>query len=185
MDQDLLHIINGCAIYDAKQQEALYKYCYAQMFAVCERYTNNRQQAASLYNEAMLKILTNINTYQYTGAFMGWVRKIMVNTCIDYCRKEIKYATHALDEKYEEEIFVEPSIETKINSELVLKMIRSLPQNTSLVFNLYVVEGYNFEEIAAALNITVGTTKWHVSEARKTLRQKLQQHSIKVISANA
>ncbi len=185
MDQQLLQMINGCKAYIATQQEALYKYCYPTMFAVCERYTSNRDDAAAMYNEAMMKVLTNIQQYDNKGAFMGWVRRIMVNTCIDNCRKQIKYSIRPIDENYEEQVFVASIIENKISSEEVIKLIQSLPKNTGLVFNLYAIEGYKFDEIANTLSISVGTAKWHVSEARKTLREKLQHYTNKEIKANA
>jgi RNA polymerase sigma-70 factor, ECF subfamily len=184
LELQLQHIINGCKAYDAKLQEALYMYCYAQMFAVCERYTNNRDDAAVYYNEAMLKVLSNINTYENKGEFMGWVRRIVVNTCIDNCRKETKYTTETINENYENDVFVTSSIEERISSQEVIQLLQTLPKNTGLVFNLYAIEGYKFDEIAKQLNITVGTAKWHVSEARKKLKQKLQHYSPKAIIAN-
>jgi RNA polymerase sigma-70 factor (ECF subfamily) len=155
------------------------------MFAVCERYAISRDDAAVMYNEAMLKVLTNIQQYDNLGSFMGWVRRIIVNTCIDNCRKQIKYSIRPLDENYEEKIFVDSFIENKISSEEIIKLIQTLPKNTGLVFNLYAIEGYKFNEIATALSITPGTAKWHVSEARKTLREKLQHYINKEIKVNA
>ena len=184
MEQQLQDIIEGCKSYKATQQEALYMYCYEQMFAVCERYCNSRDDAAALYNEGMLKVLSNIEKYENKGAFMGWVRRIMVNTCIDNCRKQTSYSTQELEEKNEEQFFVSSDIENKISSEGIIKLIQALPKSTSLVFNLYAVEGYRFEEIAIALNIAIGTAKWHVSEARKTLKQKLQHYNNKVSLVN-
>jgi RNA polymerase sigma-70 factor, ECF subfamily len=184
LEQALQHIIDGCKAYTATQQEALYNYCYPQMFAVCERYTNNRDDAAAMYNEAMLKVFRHIEKYENKGEFMGWVRRIMVNTCIDHCRKQTTYNVQEIDEKYEEQIFISSSIENKISSEEIVRLIQALPKSTSLVFNLYAVEGYKFDEIAIALNITVGTAKWHVSEARKTLRQQLQYYTNKATIAN-
>lgn len=184
MEKDLQHIIEGCKAYKATQQEALYNYCYPQMFAVCERYTNNRDDAAAIYNEAMLKVFRHIEKYEYKGAFMGWTRRIMVNTCIDYCRKQTTYSVQEITEKYEEQIFVSSDIENKISSEEIIQLIQALPKSTSLVFNLYAIEGYKFDEIATALNITIGTAKWHVSEARKTLKQQLQHYTNKATIAN-
>lgn len=184
MEQKLQHIIEGCKAYKATQQEALYNYCYQNMFAVCERYTNNRDDAAAIYNEAMLKVLSNIEKYEYKGAFMGWVRRIMVNTCIDHCRKQTAYSVEEIEEKYEEQIFISSHIENKISSEDIIRLIQALPKSTSLVFNLYAIEGYKFDEIATALNITIGTAKWHVSEARKTLKQQLQHYTNKATIAN-
>jgi RNA polymerase sigma-70 factor, ECF subfamily len=185
LEQEILHIIKGCKAYNATQQEALYKYCYPNMFAVCERYTNNRDDAAALYNEAMMKVLTNINQYDNKGAFMGWVRRIMVNTCIDNCRKQIKYSIRPIEEHYEEQVYVDSYIENKISNEEVILLIQALPKNTGLVFNLYAIEGYKFDEIATALSISIGTVKWHLSEARKSLREKLKHYTNKEIKANA
>ena len=184
MNQQLQHIIEGCKNYKATHQEAMYKYCYQQMFAVCERYCTNRDDAAVLYNEGMLKVLSKIEKYEYKGEFMGWVRRIMVNTCIDFCRKNTLYSIQELDEKMEDQIFVSPEIENKISSEEIVKLIQALPKSTSLVFNLYAIEGYKFDEIAIAVNITIGTAKWHVSEARKTLKQKLQHYTNKASIVN-
>jgi RNA polymerase sigma-70 factor, ECF subfamily len=184
LEQGLQHIIEGCKAYKATQQEALYNYCYQQMFAVCERYSNNRDDAAAMYNEAMLKVFRHIEKYLFKGEFMGWVRRIMVNTCIDNCRKQTAYIIQEIDEKFEEQMFVSSDIENKISSEEIVRLIQALPKSTSLVFNLYAVEGYKFNEIAIALNITIGTAKWHVSEARKALKQKLQHYTNKATIAN-
>jgi RNA polymerase sigma-70 factor, ECF subfamily len=184
LDKNVQHIIDGCKAYNTISQEALYNYCYASMFAVCERYTNSRDNAAILYNEAMLKVLTNIASYENKGAFMGWIRRTVVNTCIDNCRKNIKYNVLDLDEGYEEKFYVDSTIEDNISCEEIIKLIQALPKNTSLVFNLYAIEGYGFDEIATALNITKGTAKWHVSEARKNLREKLQSYKNILLKAN-
>jgi RNA polymerase sigma-70 factor, ECF subfamily len=184
LEQELQHIIEGCKKYKASQQEALYNYCYQNMFAVCERYTNNRDDAAAMYNEAMLKVLSNIEKYEYKGAFMGWARRIMVNTCIDHCRKQTTYMVQEIHEKFEEQMFIPSDIENKISSEDIIQLIQALPKSTCLVFNLYAIEGYKFDEIASALNITTGTAKWHVSEARKTLKQQLQHYTNKASIAN-
>jgi RNA polymerase sigma-70 factor, ECF subfamily len=181
---NLQSIIKGCQTYDASMQEALYKYCYSSMFAVCARYTENRDDAAVLYNESMLKVFTNINQYNH-GEFMGWVRRIMINTCIDNCRRKIKYSIRPLDEEHEDQVYVDSFIENKISNETVVKLIQELPKSTALVFNLYAIEGYQFDEIATKLSITRGTAKWHVSEARKSLREKLQQFTTKTTLANA
>lgn len=174
MITDLQHIIKGCQNYDSNMQEALYKYCYASMFGVCARYVSNRDDTAILYNEAMLKVLQNIEQYNHKGEFMGWVRRIMVNTCIDHCRKQVKYSITSIEDQKDDILYVESFIEHKISNAIVIQWIQQLPKSTGLVFNLYALEGYKFEEIATMLSITPGTAKWLVNEARKKLREKLQ-----------
>ncbi len=155
-------------------QEALYKHCYPSMMAVCMRYVENRDDAAANYNEAMLKVLQNINKYNNNGAFMGWVRRIVANTCIDNCRKKVKYQITELNENIESNIYVDNGMEQLISNQEVIQWLQQLPPNTALVFNMYCLEGYTINEIAEKLNITNGTTKWHVSEARKKLKEKMQ-----------
>ncbi len=173
MEQNLQHIINGCKQYNANMQEALYKHCYPTMLGVCIRYTNARVDAAALYNIAMLKVFTAIISYTNTGEFMGWVRRIVVNTCIDECRKHTHYKQIPLENYVVETAAINSEIETKISTEVVIAMLQNLPKNTALVFNLYAIDGYKFDEIASLLNITAGTAKWHVSEARKKLKVAL------------
>jgi RNA polymerase sigma-70 factor, ECF subfamily len=167
------HIVKGCQQYEAASQEALYRHCYPTMFAVCSRYTPNRDDAAALYNEGMLKVFQNIEKYKGEGNIMAWIRRILVNTCIDHCRKSVKYHLQPVDQQYEEQFGVENHFEETVSSEQVVKWLQNLPSNTGLVFNMYCLEGYTIEEVAASLNITVGTAKWHVSEARKKLRTEL------------
>jgi RNA polymerase sigma-70 factor, ECF subfamily len=185
LNQQLENIIKGCKVYNRQSQEMLYHFCYAQMFAVCERYTNNRDDACIFYNEGMLKVLANIEKFEGKGAFLGWVRKVIVNTCIDNVRKETNYTTEIILEEDDTTCFVNSAIEDKISSQEVLNMLQKLPKNTGLVFNLYAIEGFKFDEIATSLNITHGTAKWHVSEARKKLKQLLQEHSFKANKINA
>jgi RNA polymerase sigma-70 factor, ECF subfamily len=178
------HIITGCHNYEPTMQEALYKHCYPAMMAVCMRYVENRDDAAAIYNEAMLKVLQNIQQYEYKGAFIGWVQRIIVNTCIDNCRKKVKYSIRPIDENTDIQYYIQNDFEENISSEEVVQLIQQLPPSTALVFNLYCMEGFKFDEIAEKLSITEGTAKWHVNEARKALRNKLQHFITKKTKAN-
>jgi RNA polymerase sigma-70 factor, ECF subfamily len=174
VSENIDHIINDCIAHKPQAQKQLYTYCYQQMFAVCMRYTFNRDDAAQLYNTAMLKVFQSIHTYQGKGAFLGWVRRLVVNTCIDHCRKQATYKEVAIDIIEDKNVMVESYWENNISSQQVMAWLQALPKNTALVFNLYALEGYQIQEIAEKLNITVGTAKWHISEARKKLKQNLQ-----------
>jgi RNA polymerase sigma-70 factor, ECF subfamily len=168
------HIIKGCQQYQPAMQEAMYKHCYPAMMGVCMRYVDNRDDAAVIYNEALLKVLQNIEQYQCKGEFMGWVRRIVVNTCIDNCRKKVKYQIVELTDNIDNNNTVDNGMEQIISSEEVVIWLQQLAPNTALVFNMYCLEGYTIDEIATKLNITTGTTKWHISEARKKLKEKMR-----------
>ncbi len=185
VEQCPVHIINGCATNDAQSQEYVYKLLYNEMMKVCMRYTWNLDDAASLYNEAMLKTFTKIKQYGFIGSFEGWVKKIVIRTCIDYCRKNNSYKNQqVLDESKALQISIEPSVYVHLNATDIMQLIHTLPKNTASVFNLFVLDGYKHNEIATFLKISEGTSKWHLNEARRLLKIKLEPMEIKQVIAN-
>jgi RNA polymerase sigma-70 factor, ECF subfamily len=171
------HIISGCLRADRKSQELLYTSMYPVMIKICHRYCTDLQEAGSLYNEGMLKVFGKISQYGHEGSFEGWIKRIMVNTCIDHCRRQVKFQTKPLEHTDSESWSVSPEVYGRINAGDIMMLVRELPKNTGLVFNLHVIEGYKHHEIAELVGITAGTSKWHLNEARKLLKQKLENLS--------
>ena len=106
---------------------------------------------------------------------MGWVRRIIVNTCIDHCRKNVRFKTVGEDKAHEAVLPVIPEVYDRLNAHEILSLVYQLPKNSGFVFNLFVLEGYKHEEIAKILGISVGTSKWHLNEARRLLKLKLEE----------
>jgi len=167
-------IINGCKKQDRRSQQLLYEHCFPDMVRLCQWYSTDMDAAAALYNAAMLKVFTSIKQCKDSETLMPWVRRIVVNTAIDHCRSSFKETVYPVDIQETQDVFVDPDIYNKISAEECMRMIRELPVNASLVFNLFVMEGYKHEEISRLLNIPVGTSKWQLNEARKLLKQKLK-----------
>lgn len=130
-------------------------------------------EAAALYNEAMLKVFSGLQQYNGTGDFLAWVQRIMINTCIDHCRKETKFLHQEVNDITEQHITVDPAVYNRLSGNEVVQLLQQLPRNTALVFSLYVLEGYKHHEIATILGIAPGTSKWHLNEARRLLKMKL------------
>ncbi|HVU56030.1 MAG TPA: RNA polymerase sigma factor [Puia sp.] len=170
-EDDIQIVIRGCIKNDRKAQEQLYKRFYHAMMVLCVRYTKDSQDAIEVLNDGFLKVFRNIGNYQPEKAsFYTWVRTIVIHTAIDFLRKQQAYPeTGGISEGVDE-----PSIDNealgKLSGEEVLKMIRQLPAATGLVFNLYAVDGFNHREIGTLLGISEGTSRWHLSEARKQLK---------------
>jgi len=180
------HIIEACKKQEPAAQEQLYRHCYPGMMKVCMRYCNGQDDVAGgLYNQAMLKVFTNINQYSGKGEFEGWIRRIVVNTCIDHCRSRVKFQETSLDNSSAELLPIIPDAYNRISGNEIIQLVHELPKNTGLVFNLFVLEGYKHEEIGKILGISAGTSKWHLNEARKLLKQKLETLFKKEHIANA
>ncbi|MBL0153349.1 MAG: RNA polymerase sigma factor [Chitinophagaceae bacterium] len=179
-------IIEACKRQDPAAQEQIYRGCYAGMIKVCLRYARGQADTASaIYNQAMLKVIGNIRQYSGKGAFEGWVRSIVVNTCIDHCRSKSGFSPDELHEANADLFPVIPETYNRISSREIMALIHELPGNTALVFNLFAMEGYKHEEIGRILGISAGTSKWHLNEARKLLKQKLDHLIKKENLANA
>lgn len=174
MEDDIQKLIIGCKLNDRKAQEQLYRKFYSAMASICMPYTKNQEDAKEVINDGFLKAFKNIGQFDATKAsFYTWLRKIIVNTSIDFLRSQhISYVTLPLETV--QEPGTDNAILQQIDAEDLLIMIRQLPPATRLVFNLYSIEGFNHREIANLLKISEGTSKWHLSEARKALKTLIQ-----------
>ena len=168
------NLIEGCKREDRKAQELLYKSFHDAIMNLCLRYTKSEEDAKQVLNTGFLKVFKNISRFDPVKASLyTWISKIVVNCCLD--RIKSKQRTIAANELQEaESIHIEPEVNHKMKAEEILSLIRNLPPATQAVFNLYIMEGYGHKEIASLLNITEGTSKWHLSEARKSLKQQIQ-----------
>jgi RNA polymerase sigma-70 factor (ECF subfamily) len=104
---------------------------------------------------------------------MGWIRRIVVNTCIDHCRRQVKFARQSIDTLNGDAMQVDPDVYKRFSGNDIIRLLQELPRNTALVFNLFVMEGYKHEEIGQLLGIAAGTSKWHLNEARRLLKNRL------------
>jgi RNA polymerase sigma factor (sigma-70 family) len=167
-------LVKGCIANERSSQEGLYKLFYAEMLRVCYRYLKTDDLAKEALNIGFLKVFQNINTFDpQKGELRNWIKTIIVRTCIDLNRKELKFAIQKVTVEEAEEIFVLPTILQKLYAEDLVKNIRNLPAATQLVFNLYVIDGYTHKEIGKQLKITDSTSRWHLTEAKKQLRELL------------
>jgi RNA polymerase sigma factor (sigma-70 family) len=166
-------LVKGCRANERSAQESLYHLFYAQMMRLCSRYLKTDELAKEALNVGFLKVFQHIQTYSHSKGELGaWIHTIMVRTCIDLARKEGKFAT-IQDQNFNEDIFVDASILSKLYAEDILKYIRQLPTVTQLVFNLSVIDGYTHKEISEQLKMTQSTSRWHLTAAKKQLRSLL------------
>jgi len=133
------------------------------------RYTSDREKAAEIVNDGLLKVFTRINQYQHKGSFEGWIRRIVFRSLSDTMRKDSNYMKFMVFEDYETSS--QTSILHKLYEEDILKLVDKIPSASRQVFILFAIQGYSHKEIAGQKGISVGTSKWHLSEARKKLQE--------------
>ena len=174
-------ILKDCEFDDRRAQKNLYEIYFRMHMSLCFSYYGNEEDARAVLNMGFLKVCRNIATVnQNPKVFYSWSRKILVNTIIDDYRKNKKYLDSTDTREYDREM--ESTINSDYNQGMesleeadIKKMIKMLPETARSVFMLYVVEGFNHREIADALGINEGTSKWYLSIARKQLRDMLER----------
>jgi RNA polymerase sigma factor (sigma-70 family) len=165
-------IIAGCKQGKASAQEKLYQLYSRRMMGVCMRYTSSRYEAEDVFQEAFVRVFKYIGTYS-GGSFEGWVRRIFVNTAINQYHKNRKYQEQLDYSAIEESTPSTEDIISQISGQELLTVINQLPEGYRLVFNLHVIEGFNHQEIAQALNIAEGTSKSQLAKAKSSLKKIL------------
>lgn len=145
------------------------------MLSICLRYAKDMDLAKDMMNEGFMKIFSNIKKYDGKGSFEGWMKRIMVNNAIDILRKEKKHINNiSSDEHYVEdkETDVNYGLENLKQQDL-LNLFNELAPKTRLAFGMYVIDGFKHKEIAEQLDMSEETSKWHIKEARKYLKERI------------
>lgn len=171
-------IITGCKAQNQLFQKKLYEIKYNLFLKICMRYTQCEQDAEMVLHDGYLKIFSSIDAYENKGSFEGWMKRIIINTCLDYIKSKSqsnKRQTDFKDEMHEINITSSDlnAFEQMTMKEILIE-IQSLPTMSKTVFNLFIIDGYTHREISASLHITEGTSQWHVNNARKLLQEKLK-----------
>lgn len=172
--QTSIDLIEGCKRNDRRSQQAIYQqYCGA-LLSVCLSYTKDEENAVEVLQDGFLKIFQQIHTFDSSKASIyTWMRTIMVRTAIDALRRGAKQPAEVeLKEVYDPPVGAE--VVERMSADEILFLLKQLAPTTRAVFQLYVQEGYNHREIGELLNISDGTSKWHLSEARKYLSNSLK-----------
>ncbi len=167
-----IDLIEGCLRFDARAQEFLYRRWFGEFLGISLRYTGDREEAIDVLNRAFLKIFESMQNYrpQEGGTFSGWMARIVFNTTIDYARSQSRYRKR-YDFNVEKEQSIENEALGKLAAEDIFKLVQKLPPTTRTVFSLFALDGYKHAEIAKLLKIGEATSRWHVGQARKTLRK--------------
>ena len=178
-------IIDGCIAGERRSQQRVYELFYGKMMAVCLRYTKNHDQAKDILQDGFIKVFRSMEKFNREGSFEGWIRRIMVNTAIDYFRRA-KNAYLLLGEERSIEDFGDQDEEDTIEDEAaeevldlkpadVINAMKKLTPAYRTVFNLYVFEEMTHKEIAEMLGINIGTSKSNLAKAKHNLKKLLKK----------
>ena len=168
-EQDL---IKACIGNERWAQKKLYESFYGPMMGVCMRYSSTDDEALDILHEGFIKVFRNISKYQAGTSLKAWIRRIMVNTAIDYYRKNIRRRTEDIEDAFDISS-EEADAVSQCSEKEILEAVQELSPVYRAVFNLYVIEGYSHKEVGELLGITESTSRSNLVKARIKLKSIL------------
>ncbi len=164
-------------------QSTLYKMFAPQMYGLCLRYTANSHDAQDILQEGFVKVFENLDKFRWKGSFEGWMKRIFVNLALDKYRSKVSLLSLEDASKTIEMSNGELNALDSISEKEILNLIRQLPDQYRMVFNLYIIEGYSHKELSEMLNIAESTSRSNLARAKMILKETLQFHSQKIEKA--
>jgi RNA polymerase sigma factor (sigma-70 family) len=177
MDETTL--IKECISGNRIAQKKLFEKFAPKMMFVCLRYCKNQNDAEDVLQEAFVKVFSSISNYKQEGSFEGWIRRIFVNSCLDFLRKQKQMSFTASLDDVDFKLTDEYSTSQNIEAEDLMKIIELLPKGYQVVFSLFAIEGYSHKEIGELLSISEDTSKSQYFRARASLKAYLEKIEVK------
>lgn len=166
--------IAGCKKMQREAQRQVYEQLAPKLYRLCKRYLKKEEEIEEVLADAFYIVFTKINQLKEAKAFEGWVKKIVVNECLQQLRKNVNFNLYL--EEVSSENLITIVDEKPLYEEDLLKLLDYLPQGCKTVFNMFVIEGFAHKEIAKMLSITEGTSKSQLNFAKSKLRELVNQY---------
>jgi len=136
------------------------------------RYTSNKADADDIFQQAFYLVYKNLNQLKNLEALSGWIKSVFVNAALAFLRTKKQVLIEAEDHSnYDKNLFNINDALGNLEAEEMIHLIQKLPEGCRAVFNLYVIDGFKHKEIAEQLNISIGTSKSQLHEARYFLKK--------------
>ena len=146
------------------------------MMTMCMKYTRDEDKALLILNDGFLKVFQKLGTFRHEGSLEGWIRRLVYHTLADFYKKENSYIRF-IQFDVPDHLEVEASPSDNLEFQDLIGLLDKIPGRSAEVFRLFAIEGYSHEEISTKMNISTGTSKWHLSNAREKLRTLLVNES--------
>ena len=170
---ELSILIRDCLAHSRSAQKKLYDHYAPAAYGVIKRvFYNDEHVAKEILNDSFYKVFKDLGQYSFQGAFEGWIRRIVINTIGDHLRKNLNKDRRQKEIEPEDAYIDSESVE-KLSHKELLKIVNTLPDAQREVFNLFVFENYSHKEIAKLLNIKQNNCRWHLNDARRRLKEKI------------
>lgn len=165
-------LVEACSKGERWAQKIIYETYFEELMPVCNRYSSSPSEAMDMLHEGFIKIFRNFNKYKPSSALGAWMRRIMINSCIDYYRKEYRRRTSDIETTFHLSSNDVDAVSQCTEKE-ILAAIQKLSPTYRTIFNLFAIEGYSHNEISELLGITPSTSRSNLVKARQKLKVML------------
>ncbi len=169
-------LIQHCLNNEVLAQNELYRRFAGKMMGVCLRYAKNRDDAKDILQDGFVRVYINLKSFKGDGSFEGWIKRIMINTAIKHYHKNLKFSNN-IDIEAAYDVGFDNNVLGKMAVSELMQLVQTLPDGYRTIFNLYIIEGYQHNEIAEMLGISEGTSKSQLARARNFLIKLIQQNN--------
>lgn len=171
-------LVINCLKGKKEAQYALYQKYAANMLGVCYRYTKSLDDAEDILQEGFIKVFSKLHQYKNNGALGAWIRRIMVTTALNYLQKHNRYKKEMQLQEKTLHLVSTDNPEINIQAKDLVELIRKLPGNYQVIFNLIAIEGYQYNEVCEMLNLNINTARSIYNRARTLLIELLKNDTI-------
>ena len=168
-------LVRACIKGNPRAQKALFDKYAQKMFSVCLRYMRKTEEAEDALQDSFIKIFCKLPNFKYEGVLEGWIRRIVVNSCLDQIRKNSKFLNDVQAEEVEYKLDQNSFIVENLMAQDLMNLIQKMPDGYRLVFNMFAIEGFSHQEISEHLGITESTSKSQYLRARAYLRDRIEK----------
>ncbi|MBK8699869.1 MAG: sigma-70 family RNA polymerase sigma factor [Saprospiraceae bacterium] len=169
---NLIQLIQASINGDSKSQERLFHSYAGKMMTLCRRYARSEAEAEDFLQEGFIRVFTYLQSFESSGSFDAWVRKVFVNTALKQIGKKQPYFEDIAEESFHRTSDDVDAV-SKLSESEILALLDELPIGYKTVFNLFVIEGYSHREIGELLEIEESTSRSQLVKARKLLQDKI------------
>ena len=176
MEYNEIHreIVEECKKGDYKAQFELYQLYSKAMYNICLRMVKSEMDAEDLLQNSFIDVFTKLDSFRFQSSIGAWIKRIVINNCINFLKKKRLYFEEINEQMGSIEEVNESTTQNKdLNVEAIKRAVFKLPDGYRVVFSLYLMEGYDHQEISDILSISVATSKSQYSRAKKKIKELL------------
>ncbi len=167
-------LLENCLLNKEWAQKELYDLYSSELFAVCFRYASDANEAKDILQEGFIRIFTHLKQYKGSGALIGWMKRVVVTTSLNYIKKHrkeitnpIEFSINTMDDNFD-------STTSYIDTKEILKAFMLLPYSYRTILGLHVVEGYSYKEISKIIGIEEVACRTRVHRAKIKLKNIIE-----------